>query len=82
MTPWLKNHFQSDELPPRDIVESALLAAHRVIQNPSQFPKADFTTLYRLIEEIENDQDCVWMLTEPATDPIDDFNYVGSRHHY
>lgn len=66
MTPFLKSHFQSDELPPRDIVEGALNAAHRVIQNPEQFPKADFATLYRLIEELENDQDVVWLLTEPS----------------
>jgi hypothetical protein len=66
MSPWLKNHFQTDEVPDFDILDSALKAAHKVTSNQEQFPKADFATLYRLIEEIENDQDCIWTLTTPA----------------
>lgn len=53
MNTWLKNHFQSDDLPPRDILQSSYDAACRVVQNPHLFPRANFAVLHKLIEEME-----------------------------
>jgi len=55
MNIWLRNHFQSDDLPPTDILRSSYEAACRVLQNPARFPNADFAMLTRLIEEMETD---------------------------
>ena len=65
MSAWLKNYYQSDELPPRDIIVSGYCAAVRVLRNPQRFPNADKTTLYTLIEELEADAEACQMLPDP-----------------
>jgi hypothetical protein len=53
MNDWLKNHFQSDEVPPKDILQSTYNSACLVINNPARFPKANRTVIMRLVEEME-----------------------------
>lgn len=64
MNAWLRNHFQSDELPPADILTSAYLAAVRVVADAGRFPNADRATLSRLIEEMEADAEICNILAE------------------
>lgn len=45
--------------------------------NSSKYHKKDGTPVRAILKrEIKH------LVDEPACDPLDDFNYVGSRHHY
>lgn len=55
MNVWLRNFFQSDELPPLDVVKSTYVSACKVLHNKEKFPNADYPTLTRLVEEMEAD---------------------------
>jgi hypothetical protein len=55
MNRWLKDHFQSDELPPKDVLQAAYDAAIRVLHDTINYPNANRVILSRLIEEMEAD---------------------------
>lgn len=64
MNTWLKNYFQSDDLPPTDVLISTYKAARRVVTNREVFPLGNHRLLSRLIEEMEADPEICNILAE------------------
>lgn len=64
MNAWLRNHYQSDTLPPVDVLVTSYRSAQSVLHNPVRYPNADRATLTRLVEEMEADAEICNILAE------------------